>query len=892
MATKDDALTRYRAKRDFTKTSEPDSGGERSDKALTFVIQKHAASHLHYDFRLELEGTLKSWAVPKGPSLDPGVKRMGVHVEDHPISYANFEGTIPPKQYGAGHVIVWDRGLWTPHGDPVAGLKSGKLKFDLHGEKLKGGWTLVRMHGRGDDKHEPWLLIKERDDEAREESDYSVIEALPNSVLTGEGLPGVDTGAVAEKPGATAKKSKAKSPARSSTKTAATRNGATEALSAALDDKVKPERQSATTRKPPTAIEGAIKAALPATLLPQLATLVDSVPADPAGWVYEIKFDGYRLLVRIEGKTVQCFTRNGKDWTDKLPKLVEAVKALGIKSGWLDGEIVVMNERGLPDFGALQNAFDSHSSADMLYYVFDLPYFGGLDLREVPLHARRELLRQALDGQPTSAVRFSQTFDEAPQDLLTSAQTLGLEGVIGKRVDSFYSARRSPDWIKLKTQQRQEFVIGGYTEPKGSRTGLGSLLLGVHDADGKLRYAGNVGTGFNEKSLTELKTRLSTLHALKSPFAELPSSVKGQWVEPSLLAEVSFGEWTHAGHIRHSVFHGLRTDKPARQIIRETPANVPASNKNQGLPVPKTATKKSVTAPATSMRITHGDRVIDKTSGFTKQDLVDHYAAVSALMLPHLKGRPTSLVRAPAGIEGQLFFQKHAEAGSIAGVRLLDPTLDPDHEPLLEVPTLEALIAATQLNVVEFHTWNATAKSIHKPDRMTFDLDPGEGVSWAAMQEAAQLVHAFLDELKLTSFLKTSGGKGLHVVVPLKRVHDFDTVKDFSQAIVLHLAAVIPQRFVAKSGPKNRVGKIFVDYLRNGFGATTVCAWSVRARPGMGVSVPVAWDELPSLTSGAHWTAMTLGARLATGNTPWDAYDDAANPITAAMKKLGFKPAA
>lgn len=848
----------YRAKRDFTRTPEPAEGGARSDKALTFVIQKHAARNLHYDFRLELQGTLKSWAVPKGPSLDPSVKRMGVHVEDHPISYAGFEGSIPARQYGAGDVIVWDRGLWTPLGDPVKGLKSGKLKFELHGEKLKGGWTLVRMHGRGGDRQEPWLLIKEHDEHARSEKEFDVLKALPDSVLSGNPLPG--------KTGKTGKTPAKKSP-------------------------VKKSRVEAPAKKSANDIpEGATRAKLPETLAPQLATLVTRPPADPEGWVYEIKYDGYRMLARIEGPSVKLFTRNGNDWTTKLPKLAKAVAALDLPSGWIDGEIVVMNEHGVPDFGALQNAFDRASTANILYYVFDLPFFDGLDLRELPLTQRREVLCTLVTRHPQDSIRFSDAFDQAPEDLLDSARRVGLEGVIGKRADSAYVSRRSPNWIKLKTQLRQEFVIGGYTAPKGSRTGLGALMLGVHDEDGQLQYAGNVGTGFTDKTLDSLKARLQKLHAGSSPFAKLPAGVKGQWVKPRLLAEVAFGEWTHGGLIRHSVFQGLRTDKPATHIIREKPAAL-AAGKGAAMPLAKkTPAAKPIPAALKSLRVTHADRVIDASTGLTKQDVVEHYASVAALMLPHLKARPTSLVRAPSGIAGELFFQKHAEATSIPGIKLLDPKLDPGHAPLLEIPSVTALLSATQVNVIEFHTWNATTRSIHKPDRMTFDLDPGEGVGWPQVQEAAQLVRAFLDELGLASFLKTSGGKGLHVVVPLKRQYDFDTVKDFSHAVVLHLAAVIPQRFVAKSGPKNRVGKIFADYLRNGFGATTVAAWSLRARPGMGVSVPVAWDELASLTGGAHWTAQTLGARLATGNHPWDSYEASSNSLTGAMKRLGFKP--
>jgi bifunctional non-homologous end joining protein LigD len=870
-----DALESYRAKRDFRHSPEPAEGGQRADQALTFVIQKHAARNLHYDFRLELRGTLKSWAVPKGPCLDPAVKRMAVQVEDHPISYASFEGVIPPKQYGAGHVIVWDRGIWTPLGDAEQGLQSGKLKFELHGEKLKGSWTLVRMHGRADDKQPPWLLIKERDEHARSEQDFDVLQALPDSVLSGKPLPAkTPQDAAAQRPEA-ARKTSSKALRKTSQRSMVTKSPRAGNLSA-----------------------GTVKAALPDTLAPQLATLVARVPADAEDWIYEIKFDGYRLLTRIEGASVRCFTRNGKDWSAKLPALVKAARQLALGSGWLDGEIVVLNEQGLPDFGALQNAFDSAhktGTAEIVYFVFDLPYADGLDLRALPLTERRDRLRAVLARQPQDSIRFSEAFAQAPQNLLASAQRLGLEGVVGKRAGSHYRSSHSPDWIKLKTQLRQEFVIAGYTAPKGTRAGLGALLLGVHDADETLRYVGHVGTGFDEKTLLDLKTRLSQIHSENSPFADLSAAVQGQWVKPQLLAEVSFAEWTHSGHIRHAVFQGLRLDKPARHIVRESAVALPDLEKGSAVPAPSKTTPVPMpdASPALhKLRLTHPERVIDASSGFTKKNLAEYYASVATLILPHLLARPVSLVRAPSGIEGELFFQKHAEATSIPGIKLLDPNLDPGHAPLLEIASAEALLAATQFNVIELHTWNATTKNIDKPDRMTFDLDPGEGVGWPEVQEAAQLVRTFLNELGLPGFLKTSGGKGLHVVVPLKRGHSFDTVKDFSHAMVMHLARVLPQRFVAVSGPKNRIKKIFVDYLRNGFGATTVAAWSVRARPGLGVSVPVAWDELPGLIGGAHWTARTLGGRLATGNQPWDDYASSAKGLTAAMKQLDFKPSA
>jgi bifunctional non-homologous end joining protein LigD len=877
-----DLLKSYREKRDFTRTPEPrnsdESVAESSDAhkagaALSFVIQKHAARNLHYDFRLELDGTLKSWAVPKGPSLDPSVKRMGVHVEDHPLSYATFEGQIPERQYGAGDVIVWDRGQWAPLGDPVAGLKAGKLKFDLFGEKLKGGWTLVRMHAGprkaapapGEQGHEPWLLIKEKDAHARKADEFDVLVQAPNSVLSGRPLP--------DKGGKLATPTIVKSKTTSNAKPASNRK-----IAVAKEKTIEAESQGAGYLP-----EGARHASLPATLAPQLATLLDTPPSDPQGWLYEIKFDGYRLLTRIDGDSVKCFTRNGHDWTSRLQALAKALSQTGISSGWLDGEIVVLNDGGTPDFGALQNAFDSASSAstaNIVYFVFDLPFFDGVDLRQVKLVERREILRTVLTRFPQDNIRFSEAFEHPPQDLLISAGQLGLEGVIGKRSDSPYASGRTRSWVKLKTQQRQEFVIGGYTAPKGARSGFGALMLGVHGSEGQLRYAGNVGTGFDEKTLAALKTRLAKIHDTHNPFTDAPGDLKGQWVKPELLAEVAFGEWTSAGRIRHAVFKGLRADKPAKNIVREAaskPASAPASQPAKAI------------NPFGKLRVTHPDRVIDASSGFTKQDMIAHYAAVASLILPHLKSRPTSLVRAPSGITGELFFQKHAEATSIPGIKLLDPTLDPGHAPLLELPTAMALLEAAQMNVIEFHTWNATTRAIHQPDRMTFDLDPGEGVGWAEVQEAAQLVRTMLDELQLANFLKTSGGKGLHVVVPLRTAFDFDTVKDFSHAIVDHLARVVPQRFVAKSGPKNRIGKIFVDYLRNGFGATTVAAWSVRARAGLGVSVPVGWDELPALTSGAHWSAGHMDARLAIGNQPWANYEKSRNSLSGAMKQLGFK---
>jgi bifunctional non-homologous end joining protein LigD len=834
-----DALKAYKAKRNFSITSEPAEGGEVATDALTFVIQKHWASRLHYDFRLEMDGTMKSWAVPKGPSYDTKDKRMAVHVEDHPISYSSFEGTIPEKQYGAGKVIIWDKGTWQPLDDPHKGYEAGNLKFEMHGHKMHGKWALIRMKGRGE-KQEPWLLIKEKDDFARPASEFSVIDEMPDSVKDLKQPKGAKKATPAEKKTAVA-------------------NG-----------KAPPE---------------AVKAELPGSLAPELATLVDKPPATPADWVFEIKFDGYRMLARVEGKSVKLFTRNGNDWTSKLGALHKELLKMKLPDGWYDGEIVVHDENGRPNFGMLQMAFDGSGTTEIVYFLFDAPYLNGYDMRDVPLEARRAALKNVLDKSPSQLVRFSDEFGSDPQELVVAACKMGLEGVIGKRRDSRYVLRRSPDWIKLKCGQRQEFVIGGYTDPQGSRTGIGALLLGTYDKDGVLQYAGNVGSGFNEASLRDLKAKLGKLDTDESPFP--PKAVAGRkhhWVKPKLIAEVSFAEWTNTGSVRHAVFQGLRDDKPAKVITRETPKHVEEAVDKQ-----TEAAAPEGKLPA-GLKVTNGDRVIDKASGATKLDLVRYYALVGALMMEHLKGRPLSLVRAPAGVGGELFFQKHADVAKLPGVKQMDQALDPDHPTMLEVASVNGILSAAQWNVVEFHTQNATGKAYETPNRMVFDLDPGEGVDWKMIQEAAQLVHAILEELGLPSFLKTSGGKGLHVVVPIKPAYGWDTVKDFSELIVRHMAETLPDRFSFKSGPRNRVGKIFIDYLRNGRGATTAAAWSARVRPGLGISVPLAWDELAAVKAGDQWNVRNAHTRLDKGNEPWSAYAKSARSLTAAMKKMEFTP--
>lgn len=936
-------LSEYNRKRNFKITSEP-SGETSPEKqkrgahALGFVIQKHDARRLHYDFRLELDGTLKSWAIPKGPSLDPKDKRLAVHVEDHPISYSSFEGSIPHGQYGGGDVIVWDRGIWQPKGDPRADYRAGKLKFTLVGEKLTGDWTLVRTHLRGSGDKEQWLLIKERDEIARPAEEYDIVEAMPQSVISGAVL--------------NTKKSKANSvkAEKSITEKAIVKK-------AEKNDVKKTEKQQA---KKTAATKNVTRSksanTLPDFIAPELATLVTEPP--PGEWLYEIKFDGYRILARIENGEVSLFTRNANDWTDKLPLQADAILALGLDNTWLDGEVVVLDEKGLPDFQALQNAFDSGRSHNILYYVFDAPFLNGEDLRQLPVEERRAALEKVIPKSKKSLVRFSGAFVAEHQNIVASACAMSLEGVIGKRLGSTYTSRRSNDWIKLKCRLRQEFVIVGYTSPQGSRSGFGALLLAVHEQFGKpaLRYAGRVGTGFNANRLQEIYEKLKKLECKESPLAHKLASAQARgvhWVEPTLVCEVEFAQWTGEGILRQAAFISLRSDKPARDIIREQPkrpdevtpgeaspdaltsytrtkktaVNKTSSKKessrketsNKGDEkkatlkkattekaatkketikdtAKKEAAKKSVTKKSASdksgniITITHPERVIDPESGGTKKQLADFYAEISPWILPHLDNRAVSILRAPEGITGEQFFQKHTQHMSIPGIKHLDPSLDPGHAALMEIDGVQALVGAVQMGTIEFHTWGSRTDAIELPDRITLDLDPDPALPWRSVVEATQLTLAALDELKLDAYLKTTGGKGMHVVVPIKPEADWEYIKTFSKAISQFMAHQIPDRFVAKMGPQNRIGKIFIDYLRNQRGASAVAAYSVRARPGLPVSVPIERDELRKLTHSSQWNIANLHERLdRLKSDPWEGYKNRQRITQAMWKKIGAK---
>ena len=771
---------------------------------------------------------LVSWALPKGLCFDPKEKRIAIHVEDHPLEYATFEGTIPPRQYGAGTVIVWDSGTWEPVGEPKKALAAGKLMFQLHGEKLAGLWELVRI-SKPDDQQDQWMLFKKRDEWAQPLAKYDVIKALPDSVVT--------------KP-----------------------LGLLEEREPKVARAVRKSRQELD-------LSAVVSAKLPAKLEPQRATLASSLPHG-GDWIVESKLDGYRMLARIDKGRARLFTSGGHDWTKKLASLAAEVAKLPVSSGWFDGEIVVLSN-GLPDFGALQNAIDGAQNQEIIYFLFDLPYFDGNDLRKVPLWARRTLLFQLLK-EDTDRVRFSQDFDAPMAQIFEAAANLGLEGLMLKARDASYESGRTQTWLKAKCRLRQELVVCGFTARGGKDGEVGSLLLGYYVGK-KLHDAGSVGTGWNARTGRDLWARLASLKLDATPFdvaVSKPSrwsrraAGSERWVRPELVVEVEFAEWTAEGVVRQASFKGLRVDKPASLVGRE-------------------AGETLKPAPVSNVKVTHPERIVDPTSGVSKLDLFRYYESVVHWMLPHLKERPLAMVRAPTGISGELFFQKHAERTAMPGLKAHDRELWLNHPPLLTVDTADALMAAAQMNVVEFHTWNSTVLQIDRPDRVIFDLDPGEGVKWKEIQEAAVLVHALLTELDLKAWLKTSGGKGLHIVVPLTPRLDSKAVKAFSQAFVRHMAKTIPERFSATSGSANRVGKIYVDYLRNGKAQTTAAAFSARARPGMGVSMPVSWEQLGDLKSGAHWTVQTAREYLSfQTRDPWADYWTTRQSLAAAAKRL------
>jgi bifunctional non-homologous end joining protein LigD len=825
-------LATYHGKRRFGVTAEP-KGKVGRKQGHAFVIQKHAARRLHYDLRLELDGVMKSWAVTRGPSLVPGDKRLAVQVEDHPIDYNKFEGTIPQGEYGGGTVMIWDRGTWTPQDDPHKGLAKGHLSFELDGEKLRGLWHLVRMHRRPGEKKDNWLLIKSQDEAARKASDKDILDEMPRSVKSGRSMDEIGQGA---RPKATARKAARRKQAK------------------------KPSAKRKAKRK-------RAGDPLPGFVAPCLATLAEK-PPDSGNWIHEIKFDGYRIQGRLDDGKVKLLTRRGLDWTRKFPTITAAVAKLPAVTALIDGELVVNDDHGVSSFSLLQQALKAGDDSPMAYYVFDLLHLDGEDMRPLPLTARKAALAKLIGGK-SGALRLSESINEPGPLLLKHACKMHLEGIVSKRADAAYHSGRGHDWIKSKCSDRQEFVIAGFAPSTADKHSVGALVLGVYER-GTLTYAGRTGTGFSHKVARDLFRTFKPMVLAKSPFNIVPPEERGArspvWIEPKLVAEVDFHGWTHGDRVRQSSFQSLREDKPAKEVVREMKAiaavNKDANAKRRSAPV-KTAKADNHVGAIT---LTHPDRVYWDDAGVTKRDLAEYYTRVWKWMKPHIVGRPIALLRCPEGAAGQCFFQKHAAAG-VSTAHLHQVT--EKGAKIISIDDLDGLISLVQAGVLEVHVRGSTIEDRERADRVVFDLDPGPGTNWRDVVAAARDVRARLAKLKLKTFLKTSGGKGLHVVLPIKPL-PWDVAKDFGQTVAQAMAADDPARYTAVASKSKRNNRIFIDYLRNRHDATAVAPYSTRARPGAAVATPIDWSELGSIKSADQFTVKNLPQRLARlPKDPW-----------------------
>jgi bifunctional non-homologous end joining protein LigD len=874
------SLQAYHAKRKFSATPEP-RGREARRKGHAFVIQKHAASRLHYDLRLEHDGVMKSWAVTRGPSLVPGEKRLAVRVEDHPIEYNTFEGIIPEGQYGGGTVMIWDRGTWEPEGDPARGFEKGHLDFTLDGKKLHGAWHLVRMRGRPGEKRENWLLIKARDAGARGERDPDILEDEPNSVVSGRSIDEIAGNKRRRvwQSSRAAREQKTVAPApRAALRTAAATTGRAASARAPRRSAAKAAAKKAPKRKRKAGeVEGG--APLPAFVPPSLATLRAQAPSGPH-WLHEVKFDGYRIQARLDHGAVRLLTRKGLDWTDKFPNVARVVAALPATTALIDGEIVIEDERGVSSFSGLQAALKAGERERFVYHVFDLLHLDGRDLAGEPLIARKRALEDLIGRlKGKGPIRYSEHFATDGAQVLSRACDLELEGIVSKRADAAYSSGRSESFIKTKCANAQEFVVGGFVPSTALPHAIGSLVVGYYD-HGKLVYAGRMGTGYTREIAADLYARLHPLEIARPPFDKMPATERRRdthWVTPKLVIESEFRGWTADKLVRQAAFKGVREDKPAAEVVREVPAmpnrkaSTSARKPKAAAQAARSATKRSQPAPRraaraaakpqsdTDVRFTHPDRVYWVDVGVTKQDLADYYRDVWDWMAPHVKGRPLALVRCPDGTKGQCFFQKHASAG--LGEQNLRTVTDSNKRQILAFESLDGLLSLVQAGVLEVHVRGSLIDRLDICDRIVFDLDPGEGLRWPDIVAAAQDVRDRLAALDLETFVKLSGGKGLHVVLPTAG-QDWDTTKTFVQAFAQAMAADAPERYVAKMTKSIRKGKIFVDYLRNSLEQTSVAAYSTRARAGAPVSVPVAWQELGRTTGGNQYSLMTLMKRL------------------------------
>lgn len=818
------ALEQYRRKRNFKETPEPPPGRIRATrKKLAYLIQKHDATRLHYDFRLELDGVLLSWAVTKGPSLNPADKRLAVRTEDHPISYGKFEGIIPQGQYGGGTVMLWDEGYWEPKGDPHAGLKKGHLSFLLHGSRLKGGWGLIRM--RGDAKRENWLLVKEKDDEALQgESNAKYLSGLDSSVSTGRSMEQI-AGAKA-----TPSNRKVRAP---ETKP---RN------SVASDEHLK-----------------RLMALYPAV---QLATLVDEPPQGNE-WLHEIKFDGYRLLGFVSGGAAALRTRNGHDWTGHFPSLAAALDKLKVRDAVLDMEAVVVDEEGKSSFQALQAALGDGGNRDEIEaYVFDLLHLDGQNLTSLPLTERKMKLEPLLKKATQNSLLYSAHIEGEGEEVFSKICRTGLEGIISKRANAPYVAGRQKSWLKIKCSLQQEFIILGFSDARTGSRALGALYLGYHK-QGALSYAGKVGTGFSMQSARALRERFASL-AIKKPTlsrGETPGLAQGEWesvhwIRPSLLCEVAFSEWTQDGHIRHPSFLGLREDKEARDVKQEVPVKGSAA----AAPGKKKAVAEDLVLAG--VRITHPDRVISVNGQVTKGELAAYYAAVAPLILPQLIDRPLSLLRCPSGIDAECFFQRNPGKGLGRDVKPFKFKHKGKDYEYLYIEDEKGLLEIVQMGTIEMHPWGSPVDAIDYPDRMIFDLDPAPDVSFEAVKLAAQDLRQHLQLLGLESSLRCTGGKGLHVTVPLAGTDKWPEVKTFAAAVARQMVETTPEAYVATMSKAKRTGKIFIDHFRNDYTATAIADYVVRARPGAPVALPLDWRELKGLKSAIQFTMKDVLERV------------------------------
>lgn len=861
----DEQLARYRSMRDFRVTAEPSGGaashGAKPKEGLPFCIQKHAASHLHYDFRLGWNGVLKSWACAKGPSYFTGDKRLAVQVEDHPMEYGGFEGIIPAGQYGGGTVMVWDQGTWEPqagHTDVDAGLRDGSLKFVMHGTKMKGKWALIRMGGKAAMEKKPnWLLIKEHDAFERSKDDTPVTEAEPDSVVTGRSIEQI---AKSEDHVWNSKDTaKGKAWFRQGEKHSGKNVRGWESKLKKLPSE-----------KQPDFVE------------PQLAVLAAKPPSEE-GWVHELKLDGYRMQARKNGRGVQMLTRSGLDWTERVRSVANEVAKLAVDKVTLDGEVVVLAENGTTNFADLQASFQDGAKNVLTYFCFDLLHVEGRNARELSLVARKEMLTEVLDGADEELLRVSEHLVTDGGEMLHKACEFHAEGIVSKRAAGRYSPGRGGDWLKMKCLHEQEFVVGGYTLPSNGSRGVGALLLGYYEG-GKLIYVGRTGTGFTQKTHAMLRGKLEKLAREATPFASVPAEARrgAMWVKPELVAQVRFATWTADNLVRQAAFLGLREDKEAKDVRREDVEAAPRAKRD---------VKKADTPGHAPVRLTHPEKVLDAESGMTKQMLADYYWAVAERMLPHVVDRPASLVRCPDGAGKPCFYQKHmspSQPGGIGAVEVTDK--DGAVEPYITIQTAEGLAGLAQMGVLEVHPWGSRNEDQERADRLIFDLDPDEGLAWPVLTKAAEDVRARLKKLGLESFLKTTGGKGLHVVAPIVPELEWPAIKEFAHRVVLEMERAKPELYLTKMTKAARKGKIYLDYLRNERGATSVAPYSPRARAGGPVSMPLRWAELKMDARPVFRVADFEAWQERLKNDPWTAMPALKQRITAdARKSVGVK---